>query len=128
MLTDAFEALVLGSHRPVHVSGYAHLFHLKIAFSSKAISDDRAGIALTRYSAPPFMPEHHGSSAVNGQRNDKVSGGGSNGEQENELDILSKVEKAEGYAKPESKEVTVDAKSDPAKPSENEESKTALDS
>lgn len=118
-LTEALEALILANHRPVHLSGYAHPFHLKIAFSPKPISDDRAGISLIRYPAPPLMPGHHGS-AINGQRNDKAPGGGSNGEQEDELDILSKVEKAEGCAKPESKGDSADAKSDSAKFPEDE--------
>ncbi|CAH8602268.1 hypothetical protein MS3_00005958 [Schistosoma haematobium] len=119
-LTEALEALILANHRPVHLSGYAHPFHLKIAFSPKPISDDRAGISLIRYPAPPLMPGHHGSLAINGQRNDKAPGGGSNGEQEDELDILSKMEKAEGCAKPKSKGDSADAKSDSTKFPEDE--------
>ncbi|VDP64448.1 unnamed protein product [Schistosoma curassoni] len=68
------------------------------------------------------MPGHHGSLAINGQRNDKAPGGGSNGEQEDELDILSKMEKAEGCAKPESKGDSADAKSDSTKFPEDESS------
>ncbi|KAH8858574.1 Heterogeneous nuclear ribonucleoprotein L [Schistosoma japonicum] len=119
-LTEALEALILANHRPVHLSGYAHPFHLKIAFSPKPISDDRAGISLIRYPAPPLMPGHHGPLMINGQRNDRAPDS-SNGEHEDELDILSKVEKAEGCANHEAKGDPVDAKSDSNKSPKNQE-------
>uniref|UniRef100_A0AA85IV80 RRM domain-containing protein n=1 Tax=Trichobilharzia regenti TaxID=157069 RepID=A0AA85IV80_TRIRE len=53
-LTEALEALILANHRPIHLSGFTHPFHLKIAFSPKPISEDRAGISLIRYPAPPL--------------------------------------------------------------------------
>ncbi|KAK4468006.1 hypothetical protein MN116_008186 [Schistosoma mekongi] len=119
-LTEALEALILANHRPVHLSGYAHPFHLKIAFSPKPISDDRAGISLIRYPAPPIMPGHHGPLMINGQRNDRAPDS-SNGEHEDELDILSKVEKAEGCANHDAKGDSVDAKSDSNKSPMNQE-------
>ncbi|CAH8579439.1 unnamed protein product [Heterobilharzia americana] len=113
-LTEALEALVLANHRPIHLSGYAHPFHLKIAFSPKPISDDRAGISLIRYPAPPIVPGHHGSSAVNGQRNEDRTSNDVDGQQESTLDILSKIEKAESCENLESK-VSANAKSDSTK-------------
>uniref|UniRef100_A0A0V0J481 RRM domain-containing protein n=1 Tax=Schistocephalus solidus TaxID=70667 RepID=A0A0V0J481_SCHSO len=53
---DALDALSLSNHRPIHIVGFAHPFHLKLAFSPKPISDDRAGACMIKYPAPPM---HH---------------------------------------------------------------------
>ncbi|BHF81760.1 hypothetical protein SprV_0802489400 [Sparganum proliferum] len=53
---DALDALSLSNHRPIHIVGFAHPFHLKLAFSPKPISDDRAGACMIKYPAPPI---HH---------------------------------------------------------------------
>lgn len=42
------------NHYPVHVSGVSHPFHMKLAFSPKPISNDRAGQSLIQYPAPPL--------------------------------------------------------------------------
>ncbi|VDQ15097.1 unnamed protein product [Trichobilharzia regenti] len=101
-------------------------FHLKIAFSPKPISEDRAGISLIRYPAPPLTSTqyHHNSLPANGQRTVEKSNSVNNDEPEDELEILSKIEKAEGCENSESTKTASDtAKSGSTKSSKDEESK-----
>lgn len=53
-VSEALEALVLMNHYPIHLSGFAHPFHLKLAYSPKPISNERAGVSMIRYPAPPI--------------------------------------------------------------------------
>ncbi|VEL25020.1 unnamed protein product, partial [Protopolystoma xenopodis] len=55
-IQDALTSLILANHRPIHIAGGTHPFHLKLAFSPKPISDDRAGVSLMSYPAPPLVP------------------------------------------------------------------------
>ncbi|KAM3172895.1 hypothetical protein ACTXT7_013609 [Hymenolepis weldensis] len=52
---ESLDALALANHRPIHIAGFAHPFHLKLAFSPKPISDDRAGQSMINYPAPPMQ-------------------------------------------------------------------------
>nr|CDS20495.1 heterogeneous nuclear ribonucleoprotein l [Echinococcus granulosus] len=52
---ESLDALALANHRPIHIVGFAHPFHLKLAFSPKPISDDRAGQSMINYPAPPMQ-------------------------------------------------------------------------
>ncbi|KAM7533286.1 hypothetical protein Aperf_G00000126516 [Anoplocephala perfoliata] len=52
---ESLDALALANHRPIHIVGFAHPFHLKLAFSPKPISDDRAGLSMINYPAPPMQ-------------------------------------------------------------------------
>lgn len=54
-LGESLDALALANHRPVNIVGFAHPFHLKLAFSPKPISDDRAGQSMINYPAPPMQ-------------------------------------------------------------------------
>ncbi|VDD81375.1 unnamed protein product [Mesocestoides corti] len=54
-LGESLDALALANHRPIHIVGFAHPFHLKLAFSPKPISDDRAGQSMINYPAPPMQ-------------------------------------------------------------------------
>lgn len=51
---EAMNALVLANHHPIHVSGCIHPFHLKLAYSPKPICEERAGLSVIRYPAPPL--------------------------------------------------------------------------
>ncbi len=54
-LGESLDALALSNHRPIHIVGFAHPFHLKLAFSPKPISDDRVGQSMINYPAPPMQ-------------------------------------------------------------------------
>lgn len=53
-LSESLEALTVANQRPIYIAGIPHPFHMKLAFSPKPISTDRAELSMMRYPAPPF--------------------------------------------------------------------------
>ncbi|KAF6775369.1 hypothetical protein AHF37_05034 [Paragonimus kellicotti] len=83
-LSEALEALVLANQRPIYISGIVHPFHLKLAFSPKPISTDRAGLSLIQYPAPPFAATRPGTESQTVAAMDNFAAGPP--EEEDELD------------------------------------------